>query len=174
MQKELNLQPMAKPFLPQIEELIEPRAVESALRALIPAWQTHYTSDDYTEMSWHAPTARFYVGRPALRAPEGFIYPDWVMNALGGIAETIDPMIMCAGKTIAGAIIDLLTDKAVLARAKTEFVERTGGGIDGDRWQKPLCDYPPPTDFPWPRYVETANGREWWIPETEADRRLHP
>jgi aminobenzoyl-glutamate utilization protein B len=173
MQKELNLQPMAKPFLPQIEELIEPRAVESALRALIPAWQTHYTSDDYTEMSWHAPTARFYVGRPALRAPEGFIYPDWVMNALGGIAETIDPMIMCAGKTIAGAIIDLLTDKAVLARAKTEFVERTGGGIDGDRWQKPLCDYPPPTDFPWPRYVETANGRDWWIPETEADRRLH-
>jgi aminobenzoyl-glutamate utilization protein B len=173
MQKELGLKPMAKPFLPQIEELIEPRAAEALLRARIPAWQTHYTSDDYTEMCWHAPTARFYVGRPTLRPPDGFAYPDWVGNALGGIAETIDPMIVSAGKTVAGTIIDLLTDTAVLARAKAEFVERTGGGINGTLWHKPLCDYPAPTDFPWPHYVETANGRQWWIPETEADRRLH-
>jgi aminobenzoyl-glutamate utilization protein B len=173
MQKELGLAPMPKPFLPQIEELIEPRAAEAALRANLPAWQTHYTSDDYTEMSWHAPTARFYVGRPALRAPEGYTYPDWVMNALGGMPQTIDPMILTAAKTIAGTIVELLSDKALCARARTEFIERTGGGVGGGNWQKPLCDYPPPVSFPWPRYVETEKGREWWIPETQEDRKLH-
>jgi aminobenzoyl-glutamate utilization protein B len=173
MQTELGLTPMPKPFLPQIEELIEPRAAEAALRANLPAWQTHYTSDDYTEMSWHAPTARFYVGRPALRAPQGYTYPDWVMNALGGMPQTIDPMILTAAKTIAGTIVELLSDKALCARARTEFIERTGGGAGGGNWQKPLCDYPPPVSFPWPRYVETEKGREWWIPETQEDRKLH-
>ena len=27
-------------------------------------------------------------------------------------------------------------------------------------------------DFPWPEYVETPRGREWWIPATSADRAL--
>ena len=131
----------------------------------IPAWQTHYTSDDYTDMSWHAPTARFYVGRPALAAPAGFAYPDWVLNALGGIPETIDPTIRTAAKTIAGTILDLMTDEETLAAARAEFNERTGGGVGGSNWEKPWCDYPPPIEFPWPRYFETPGGREWWIPE---------
>jgi len=173
MQRELGLEPMAQPFLPEIGELIEPRAAEAKIRADIPAWQTHYTSDDYTDMSWHAPTARFYVGRPALTAPAGFHYPDWVMNALGGIPETIDPTITAAAKTIAGTILDLMTDSRILARARAEFIDRTGGGIGGDLWLKPLCDYSPPIGFPWPRYFETAGGREWWIPETAEDRELH-
>jgi aminobenzoyl-glutamate utilization protein B len=173
IQKELGLSPMARPFIPEIEKLIEPKDAEASIRATIPAWQTHYTSDDYTEMSWHAPTSRFYVGRPALQAPQDYIYPDWVMNALGGIPETIDPMILSAAKTIAGTIIDLVSDEAALAGAAAEFMERTGGGIGGERWQKPLCDYPPPIDFPWPRYIEAEKGRQWWIPETEGDRKLH-
>jgi aminobenzoyl-glutamate utilization protein B len=173
MQKELELAPMHDPFLAEISELIAPEAAEAALRRDLPAWQTHYTSDDYTDMTWHAPTARFYVGRPALRAPKGFAYPHWVMNALGAIPQTIDPMIATAAKTIAGTILDLLTDATILSRAKREFVERTGGGIGGDRWLKPWCDYPPPVDFPWPHYVDGSSGRQWWIPETEEDRRLH-
>jgi aminobenzoyl-glutamate utilization protein B len=172
MQKELGLSPMQHPFLPEIEKLVEPKTAEAALRALIPDWQTHFTSDDYTDMSWHAPASRFYIGRPALRAPQGYVYPDWVMNALGGIPETIDPMILSAAKTIAGTVLDLLTDSALLGRARAEFVERTGGGIGGSLWQKPLCDYPPPIDFPWPRYIDTPNGREWWIPATAEDRKL--
>jgi aminobenzoyl-glutamate utilization protein B len=173
LQRELGIAPMARPFIREIEELIEPRTAEEKIRADIPAWQTHYTSDDYTDMSWHAPTARFYVGRAALKAPAGFHYPDWVMNALGGIPETIDPTITTAAKTIAGTILELLTDTAILARAKAEFIDRTGGGIGGDRWLKPLCAYVPPIDFPWPRYFETTQGREWWIPETADDRKLH-
>jgi aminobenzoyl-glutamate utilization protein B len=173
MQRELGLEPMTRPFIAEIEQLIEPRAAEAKIRAEIPAWQTHYTSDDYTDMSWHAPTARFYVGRAALNAPASFRYPDWVMNALGGIPETIDPTITTAAKTIAGTILDLVTDPGILAGARAEFIDRTGGGIGGDRWLKPLCDYAPPIDFPWPRYFETAGGREWWIPETAEDRQLH-
>ncbi len=173
MQRELGLEAMAQPFLPEIGELIDPHAAEAKIRADIPAWQTHYTSDDYTDMSWHAPTARFYVGRPALTAPAGFHYPDWVMNALGGIPETIDPTITTAAKTIAGTILDLMTDSRILAGARAEFIDRTGGGIGGDRWLKPLCDYSPPIGFPWPRYFETAGSREWWIPETAEDRELH-
>jgi aminobenzoyl-glutamate utilization protein B len=173
IQKELGLAPMQEPFLPEIEALVAPEAAEASLRTALPAWQTHFTSDDYTEMTWHAPTARFYVGRPALRAPEGFAYPDWAMNALGGLPETIDPMIEAAAKTIAGMMIDLMTDESMLAAAKAEFAARTGGGIGGGRWLKPLCDYSPPIDFPWPRYIETGSVRAWWIPETEADRILH-
>jgi aminobenzoyl-glutamate utilization protein B len=173
MQRELGLEPMPHPFIPEIEQLITPVLAEEKLRAEIPAWQTHYTSDDYTEMSWHAPTARLYVGRAALKPPDGFAYPDWVMNALGGIPETIDPTIGTAAKAIAGSILDLLADPEVLDRARTEFTERTGGGIGGDRWLAPLCDYEPPIEFPWPRYFETAAGRQWWIPESSDDRKLH-
>ncbi len=60
-------------------------------------------------------------------------YPDWAMNALGGIEATIDPMITSAARTIAGTILDLLTDPAHLAAARAEFDERTGGGIGGTR-----------------------------------------
>jgi aminobenzoyl-glutamate utilization protein B len=70
-------------------------------------------------------------------------------------------------------MIDLITDESMLAAAKAEFAARTGGGIGGARWLKPLCDYSPPIDFPWPRYIETGSVHAWWIPETEADRTLH-
>jgi aminobenzoyl-glutamate utilization protein B len=173
LQKELGLDPLPQPFIPEIEQLIDPKTAEARLRTMLPRWQTHFTSDDYTDMSWHAPTARFYVGRPGLRSPPGYTYPDWAMNALGGIPETIDPTVDCAAKVVAGTILDLMIDKESLAHAKAEFVERTGGGIGGSLWQKPLCDYPPPIDFPWPRYFDTPAGRQWCIPENEEDRKLH-
>ena len=127
--------------------------------------QTHFTSDDYTEYTWHCPTARFYVGRPALAPrPDGAAYPAWVMNALGGLAPCIDPMIETAAKTMAGTIIDLVQQPELLARAGAEFRARTGGGIGGDRWLAPLCDYPAPIDLPWPEYVTTSRGTDWVIP----------
>jgi len=165
IQRNLGLAPMEKPFLPAIEELIEPEAAERDVRRLIPPWQEHFTSDDYTEFCWHAPTVRLYIGRPALAAPEpGTAYPHWVMNALGGLAPCIDPMIACAAKTIALTVLDLLEQPALLAEAKAEFDARTGGGIGGDKWMAPLCDYDPPLDFRWPEYVETPRGRSWVIP----------
>jgi aminobenzoyl-glutamate utilization protein B len=168
LQKELGIEPMPAPFADELSRLVEPKEAERQVRADIPAWQTHYTSDDYTDMTWHAPTVRFYVGRAILKAPPGYAYPEWAMNALGGIPATIDPTVVCAAKTIAGTILDLMTDRPGLARAKSEFAER----LERESDRSPWCDYPPPLDFPWPDYVETRQGRQWWIPATATDRAL--
>ena len=130
LQAELGLTPMAQPFADELSELVPPQEAERRLRRDLPSWQTHYTSDDYTDMTWFAPTVRFYVGRAVLKAPPGFAYPEWALNALGGIAATIDPTVETAAKTIAGTILDLMTDRAALERAQAEFRTRreTGGG----------------------------------------------
>ncbi|MBL8580880.1 MAG: amidohydrolase [Rhizobiaceae bacterium] len=164
IQRNCGVEPMAEPFLPECEQLIEPRDAEAILRRDLPPSQTNSTSDDYTDMSWHAPTARFYVARPALRAPAGFSYPGWAMNALGGISETIDPMVDTAAKTVALIALRLLEDSSAREAAMQEFVERTGGGVGGSKWIAPLCDYEPPVGFRWPEYVTTPRGYDWWIP----------
>ena len=126
----------------------------------------HFTNDDYVEYTWHAPTVRFFVGRPMLAPAEpGYRYPDWAMSALGGFAPAIDPMTAVAGRVIAQTGIDLLTDPAALAAIRAEFDERTGGGIGGKNWLPPQLDpaTPPPIHYRWPEYVETPRGREWWI-----------
>ena len=165
IQKNLGLEPMDQPFMAETEQLISPQQAEKELRRELPDWQEHFTSDDYTEYCWHAPTVRLYIARPALASPQaGYKYPAWVMNALGGIRETIDPMIDCAAKTIGCTIIDLLVDDKMLAAAQQEFVQRSGGGIGGKNWQAPLCDYDAPINFRWPEYVTTERGHSWWIP----------
>jgi aminobenzoyl-glutamate utilization protein B len=157
-----------RPFLAATETLIEPQAAEAELRQMLAPTQTHFTSDDYTEYTWHAPTARLYVGRPTLAArADGHGWPAWAMNALGGLAPCIDPMTEVAGTTIAWTILDLLEQPALLAEAKAEFVARTGGGVGGSRWVAPLGDYPPPIHFRWPEYVETPRGRREWVIPTE-------
>jgi aminobenzoyl-glutamate utilization protein B len=168
LQAELGLEPMDSPFADELSELVTPQEAERRLRRDLPSWQTHYTSDDYTDMTWHAPTARFYVGRAVLKAPPGFAYPEWALNALGGIPATIDPTVKTAARTVSGAILELMTNPDALARAAEEFRRRKAEASDPHPW----CDYEPPVDFPWPEYVETARGREWWIPATAADRAL--
>jgi aminobenzoyl-glutamate utilization protein B len=165
IQHNLGLEPMDAPFLAETEQLITPQLAETELRKQLPEWQEHFTSDDYTEYCWHAPTVRLYIARPTLASPEpGYKYPAWVMNALGGIRETIEPMIGCAAKTIGCTVVDLLVNHDLLAEAKQEFEERTGGGVQGSNWQAPLCDYEPPLDFRWPEYITTERGHQWWIP----------
>ncbi|CAN5443790.1 hypothetical protein BH10PSE7_BH10PSE7_07360 [soil metagenome] len=168
IQKEIGAVPMDHPFADDIERLISPQDAERRIRDIIPHWQTHYTSDDYTDMSWHAPLVRFYIGRPTLKAPPGVSYPPWVMNALGGISATIDPMIATAAKTVAATILDLMSNAETLARAKTEFHRNREEGGD----LKPWCDYDPPVHFPWPEYIETKRGYDWWIPASPDDRAL--
>jgi aminobenzoyl-glutamate utilization protein B len=164
IQSELGLAPMLDPFIPDMSRLTDPRAAEAALRHDLPPSQRHSTSDDYTDMCWHAPTARFYIARPALRAPDGFVYPAWVMNALGGIPDTIDPMVERAAQVLAVSGLQVLEDGALRTRSMDEFIQRTGGGIGGSDWIAPLCDYDPPLHFRWPEYVTTHRGHDWWIP----------
>ncbi len=158
--------PSDDPFIAECERLIAPEEAEAILRRDLAPSQINSTSDDYTDMSWHAPTARFYIARPALRTTNLRAYPSWVMNALGGIPQTIDPMVTCAAKTVALSALRLLEDGQARQGAMDEFVRRTGGGVGGSEWIAPLCDYEPPINFRWPEYVTTQRGREWWIPNS--------
>ena len=164
IQSNLGLEPMEAPFLPMIETLIEPQEAEAQMRENLPPSQKNFTSDDYTEYCWHAPTVRLYIGRPALAAPAGKAYPAWAMNALGGHPATIDPMIETAGQVLAMTALDCLTDPEMLAKATEEFNQRTGGGIGGSDWIAPLADYAPPLHFRWPEYITTERGHDWVIP----------
>ncbi len=160
---------MQEPFLDALSGLIPPQEAEAILREDLPPSQLNSTSDDYTDMTWHTPTARFYIARPALKAPTGQAYPAWVMNAMGGIPATIDPMIKVAAKTLAVSALRMLEDQTARQSAMDEFNLRTGGGVGGDKWIAPLCDYDPPVHFRWPEYVTTARGRDWTIPSTMPD-----
>lgn len=177
IQKNLGLEPMDNPFPDVYEQLTPPHEYEAATRALLPAWQKNFTSDDYVEYTWHAPTVRLYTGRPTLKPPRpGYEYPAWAYNALGGRSEIVDPGMFLAGKTIAATMLDLITIPEELARASAEFDERTGGGVDGTKWVGPLLpkDFAPPIDLRWPEYITTARGEEWWLPtpNPEAGRLL--
>jgi aminobenzoyl-glutamate utilization protein B len=170
IQANLGLTPMAEPFLDECTRLIAPEEAEAILRRDLPPSQLNSTSDDYTDMTWHAPTARFYIARPALKAPAGAgAYPAWAMNALGGIPATIDPMVQTAAKVLALSALRLLEDESARSAAMAEFRARTGGGVGGTNWTPPLCDYDPPIHFRWPEYVTTPRGRDWWIPSTMPD-----
>lgn len=159
IQRNLGIDPMDKPFLKETEELIAPEEAERLLREEMPAWQKNWTSDDYVEMTHYAPTVRFYIARPALQpAPGRGAYPGWVMNALGGMRETIAPTIDVAGRTIAGTTIDLLTKPEILNEAKQEFNER----VKGAGMERLLPDeFEAPIELPWPDYKGNNDGRSW-------------
>lgn len=80
-------------------------------------------------------------------------------------------MIQVAAKTIGATLVELFTRPDLLAAARDEFIERTGGGIGGTRWQAPLLppDFKVPHDFRWPEYIRTARGEEWWIPARDDE-----
>jgi aminobenzoyl-glutamate utilization protein B len=168
IQASLGLPQTEDPFTEDCQVLRAPQDYEAERREGLPPWQRNFTSDDYVEYTWHAPTARLYTGRPVLR--QGSEWSHWSFNALGGFAPAIDPSWQIAGKVIGATLIDLITQPEILSRAREEFAARTGGGMGGDAWVPPLlpADFSPPVDLRWPEYVRTARGEGWWIP-TEAD-----
>jgi aminobenzoyl-glutamate utilization protein B len=172
IQENLGLSPMENPFPEEHERLISPQEAEAQLRYSLPPWQLNFTSDDYVEYTWHAPSVRLYTARPRLESPSAdYTYPAWAINAMGGRPEIVDPGMFVAGKTLAATLLDLLTQPEELEKARTEFNERTGGGVGGSKWVAPLLapDFPPPVDLRWPEYVQTVRGEEWWIPTPASD-----
>ncbi|HEX6092222.1 MAG TPA: amidohydrolase, partial [Dongiaceae bacterium] len=168
IQKNLGLKPMTDPLLKEMAELSPPEQAEGTLRQELPSWQKNYTSDDYTDYTWHCPTVRLMIGRATLRSPKpGYQYPLWVWNALGGFPATIDPTVVCAARTIGTTMVDLFTLPKALKAAQKEFRERTGGGVNGKKWVGPLLprNFKAPINYRWPEYVTTVRGTEWWIPE---------
>ncbi len=168
MQRELGYEETDFPFLPENRTLTTPQEFEAGLRAALPPWQSHQSADDYVEYCWHAPTVRLLTARPTLRSGDPrYGAPAWAYNALGGLAAAVDPGLFVAGKTLALTALDLIEEPSALARCKAEFAERTGGGVGGDKWVAPLLprDFPSPHDLPWPQYITTPHGEEWWMLE---------
>ncbi len=167
VQGNLGLEAMVNPFAEDNENLLEPAAFEAGLRQGLPPWQQNFTSDDYVEYTWHAPTARVFTMRPTLRAPRaGYEYPAWAVNVMGGLPAAIDPGMFLGGKTIAASLLDLLTRPDLLGAATDEFRARTEGGVGGPSWVAPLLprDFAAPIDLRWPEYIRTERGEEWWLP----------
>jgi len=168
IQKNLGLEPMGDPIHEFSEKLVPPQENEAAyVNKILPPWQKNYTSGNYTEYTWHCPTARVWCSRARLKTPwPDYAYPEWVFHATGGIRSMIDPTILMGGKAVGLSIMDLMTDPVALEKAQEEFKERTGGGIGGTKWIAPLLppDFKPPVDLRWPEYVTTERGYEWWIP----------
>ena len=167
LQTNLGVEPMERPIVEPVMQIHSPEDHEAQVRAMLPPWQLNYTSDDYVDYTWHAPTARLIVGRATLEPPHaGYQYPAWAWNALGGYGPTIDPTVLCAARTISASILELLTDPDALPAARDEFEARTGGGIGGSKWVAPLLprDFVAPVNFWWPEYVTTERGREWAAP----------
>jgi aminobenzoyl-glutamate utilization protein B len=161
------------PFPPEITRLCSPRQAEAALRAHLPPWQKNYTSDDYTEWTWHCPTARLYVGRAQLRVDEpGRNWPDWTRHAMGGVPACIDPMWLKAAEVTAATFVELLERPEALAAARAEFERRTGGGIGGTTWLGPLLprNFPAPIHYRWPEYASTPRGEEYVVPDPALSR----
>jgi aminobenzoyl-glutamate utilization protein B len=175
IQQNLGLAPMDNPFPDAVSQLTTPEDYEASIRAILPPWQQFLGADDYVEYMWHAPTVRLLTARPRLKPPAaGYQYPAWTYLAMGGRPEIMDPGMFTGGKTIAATLLDLATQEDELAKAKDEFVRRTGGGVGGSNWVGPLLpkEIVPPVDLRWPEYVTTARGEEWTLPTpiTEGEK----
>lgn len=164
IQESCGVEPMDDPFTAEAQVMTDPEEEERRFRRSLPEWQRNFTSDDYVEYTWHAPTVRMYTAKPSLREPAGWAH--WGNNALNGLPAAIDPTWTTAGRAVAGTVLDLVSEEALLASAKEEFDRRTGGGVGGDAWVAPLLDreIAPPVDLPWPEYVDTPRGHEWSLP----------
>lgn len=166
IQRNLGIEPMNDPFTMECQSLQTPDEQEREIRRGLPEWQKNFTSDDYVEYTWHAPSVRLYTGRPMMRRPHEWSH--WAHNALNGVRAAIDPTWQSAGKTVGATLVDLIIDEDLLAVARDEFERRTGGGVGGESWMAPLLpkDFAPPVDLPWPEYIQTKRGVEWWLPTT--------
>jgi len=164
IQRSEGIEPINDPFTERCQVLATPEQEESLVRSGLPPWQKNFTSDDYVEYTWHAPTVRLHTGKPVVRQLDDWAH--WGNNALNGYPPAIDPTWTAAGRVIAATLLDLAADEGLRAAAAAEFRERTGGGVGGDRWVAPLLpsDFTPPIDLPWPEYIETVRGREWHLP----------
>ncbi|MFM9106619.1 MAG: hypothetical protein ACKOWF_07965 [Chloroflexota bacterium] len=82
---------------------------------------------------------------------------------MSGVAAIIGPGMLRAGKTIAGAIVDLRERPGERARARAGFAERTGGGAGGS----PLlaARFFPSIDLSWPERIAITRGVDRATPE---------
>ena len=79
-------------------------------------------STDVGDVSWLTPTAQF----TAATWPSGNPGHSW-QNVSCGASTIGDKGLLYAAKVLCGATIDLLEQPEILAQARQEFIDRTGG-----------------------------------------------
>jgi len=141
IQKNLGLEPMAEPF---IETLTPPG---EALPSMI------LYSDDSTELSWYAPTARLFVSFSMKKPYPDYDYMPWVFGALCAKGPC-HKMGVVAAKTIALSVVELLTTPSELQKAKEEFDSRPNIAIRIPEGLKP------PVNLKWPEWVDNRYPTE--------------
>jgi aminobenzoyl-glutamate utilization protein B len=142
------------------EKLTPPNEWEKMWRKVIPSHQKKFGSDDYVEFQWHCPGVWIQVYRPTISVP-GKRLPRWSNLYLGGIKGPIDRTIITAGKAISGTLIDLAEDPSKLKKCKNEWEERIKYEHEHPQLNP---EWNPPIDLPWPEYVVTERGYDWYIP----------
>jgi aminobenzoyl-glutamate utilization protein B len=164
LQRTLGHEPDTDPFLEDGRRIVDPAERDEEWWSQLPRWQKHFTWDDYTEFTWHAPTARIFTAKPLLRQHRSWSH--WSGHALNGVREAIDPTWRTGAEAIGLTMLRLLEDGELRRRAWADFKERTGGGIGGSEWVAPLLapDVEAPVDLPWPEYVTTPRGHGWRLP----------
>ena len=104
-------------------------------------------STDVADVSWVVPTA----GLSTATWVPGTATHSWQAIAAGGTSIGEKGMVVAA-KALAMTAVDLLTDPALLERARAEYLERLP---DGWRYEPLLGDRPPPL-----RYRDATGSRE--------------
>lgn len=160
----------ADPFSATCRAIVDPEVYEAQVRQSLPPWQKNITAEPYVEYTHYAPTAWLFTGKPVVRENYEWLWNHWSTVAINGFTPAIEQTWLSAARAIAGTMLDLLTEPALLAACRQEFRERTGGGVGGTSWVPPLLpdDFRPPIDLAWPEYVQTVRGTHWQIPEPET------
>jgi aminobenzoyl-glutamate utilization protein B len=163
LEQALGVPPSADPFREVLYAIKSPADRDATARQALPPWQDCTGADDYTEYTWHAPTARFYTAKPLLKA-SGEDMNHWANNAMNGLPAALDPTWSYAAKVIAVSALRVLDDPALRSAVTGEYRRRLAAAPE--RFRRPLlpADFAPPVDLPWPEYVTTARGYEWVLP----------
>ena len=123
---------MDDPFTADNQRLTPPAEFEAIVRRSLPPGAVPYRCRRLRRLQLAcADGAAVHHAAGAARPDDGYEYPAWCRNALGGLPAAIDPGLFIAAKTMAATFLDLLAHPEMLERAKAEFNERTGGGVGG-------------------------------------------
>ncbi len=103
-----------------------------ALKVLDPAPPVaHGGSTDTADVSWNCPTVQMHIGNWVVGTPGH----SW-QSASQSRGDYAKRAMLYAGKAVAGTVLRLLEDPALLEKAREEFLEKTAGGyicpIPGD------------------------------------------
>lgn len=136
--KEMKIAQLKKSKRPAWEKL-ENKLIDDEIPDPWGENEVNHGSTDVSDVSWQAPTVEFSTATWILGTPAH----SWQAVAQSGVGIGHKSLIF-ASKVMANTVIDLLTNKETLARAKEEYKSRT----KGKKYRSPIPqDHKPPLDI---------------------------